>query len=162
MHHLDFNRPQTIFNLTIGLVLLVALLTGCGGEIPSTRTPSATSAPARATDPTSDTPSAAEPTSFAGSADAGQQVFTGAGACSSCHTVNGSGGLIGPDLVGAAASAASIHPDLPVEEALKIEIIDPNLHITEGYRGDLMPQNYEDTLTEQQLQDLVAYMMSLN
>ncbi len=168
MYPRKFASTSVIFSIVVlaGLILF----TGCGpqtgpdGQTRPTFTPaSASGATAQPDAPGAPETSAAttETSSTAGSVIQGQIIFTGAGACGTCHTVNGSGGLIGPDLVGAAASAQAIHPDLSVEEALEIEIIDPDRHITEGYRGGLMPQNYEDILTPQQIHDLIAYMISL-
>jgi len=61
----------------------------------------------------------------------GEKVFWGRGGCSGCHMVNGSGGLLGPDLsrVGAARSVSSLidsirDPDKDLSDGMS----DPNNH----------------------------------
>src|SRR5678815_2209890 len=48
---------------------------------------------------------------------AGEAVFFGKGNCSTCHEVNGRGGIVGPDLSAAGARTA---------EALRAKIVNPN------------------------------------
>src|SRR5262245_16522776 len=60
---------------------------------------------------------------------AGEAVFFGKGTCSSCHEINGRGGIVGPDL-----SAAGTR----TPEALRAKIIDPNA--AAGGRGGGAPQ----------------------
>ena len=49
-----------------------------------------------------------------GDAGRGKQIFFGKGECSSCHTVSGKGGFLGPDLsvYGATASAGAIRDEI--------------------------------------------------
>lgn len=58
---------------------------------------------------------------LAGSAAAGQQLFTGKGDCASCHMVAGEGGRLGPELseIGNARSP----------EELKMDLLDPNASV---------------------------------
>lgn len=130
--------------LAILCTLVLMMLTGCG-EAELLPTPV----------PINDAPALSE------QARSGQTLFNTVGACNSCHTVNGVGGLIGPDLVGVADRMRIAHPDLSAEEGLELEIVDPIEHVTENYRGDLMPFNYADTLTDEQIKEIVAYLISL-
>jgi mono/diheme cytochrome c family protein len=81
----------------------------------------------------------------------GAQVFANNG-CGGCHTLAaaGSSGVTGPDL----------DEVLPGQSAEKIEedIVDPNKVIAPGYPANVMPQNFGETLTEQELKDLVEYL----
>lgn len=52
-----------------------------------------------------------------GSAASGEALFFGRAGCAACHEVNGRGGIVGPDLSGAARLSA---------EALRLAIVDPN------------------------------------
>jgi mono/diheme cytochrome c family protein len=83
----------------------------------------------------------------------GAQVFANSG-CGTCHTLAaaGSGGVTGPDLdevLTPGLSAAKIHED----------IVNPNAEIAKGYPANVMPQNFEDTISAKELEDLVQYLI---
>jgi mono/diheme cytochrome c family protein len=148
---LDYLRWK-LLRWILSIIAMSVLVAGCG-------TAASVSTTVASTPVASVTRSASSPEDEA--QQRGEQLFSGFGGCSACHTVDGSGGLPGPDLAGVADRAVKIHPDVSVEEALEVEIVDPNAYIPEGYWAGLMPSNYADTLTPQQLQDLIAYMKSL-
>lgn len=95
-------------------------------------------------------PGAAPPTVPGGP---GAQVFANNG-CGGCHTLAAakSGGTVGPNLDEslAAMNAAMIHQS----------IVDPNAKVEKGYPPNVMPGNYETTLSSKELEDLVAYLVS--
>jgi mono/diheme cytochrome c family protein len=99
---------------------------------------------------TTGTTTAEEP---AGDAAAGRAVFEGQG-CGSCHTFAPAGatGTVGPNLdeVLAGKDAAFINES----------IVDPNAEVASGFSAGVMPQNYGDQLSQQQLNDLVAFLQS--
>jgi mono/diheme cytochrome c family protein len=82
----------------------------------------------------------------------GAQVFASKG-CGGCHKLAAAqtGGTLGPDLdeVLSGQSAAM------VEES----IVDPNKVIAGGYPPDVMPANFGQTLTPEELEDLVQYLV---
>jgi predicted ribosomally synthesized peptide with SipW-like signal peptide len=92
----------------------------------------------------------APPDEAAASLD-GAQVFESAG-CSGCHTLAdaGSTATTGPDLDGALQGK----PASFIEES----IVDPNKEIAKGYPPDVMPQNFGDTLSPEELEALVKYL----
>jgi alcohol dehydrogenase (cytochrome c) len=57
---------------------------------------------------------------------AGERLFYGKATCGSCHAVNGRGGIVGPDLSGAAGTPAQM---------LRTKIQDPNTQSSAGSRG---------------------------
>jgi cytochrome c oxidase subunit 2 len=77
---------------------------------------------------------------------------TGATACGSCHTLADAKttGTVGPDLgkVLKGKDAAFI----------KQSILDPNKVIAPGYQPNIMPPNFGDTLSPQQIDALVTYL----
>jgi mono/diheme cytochrome c family protein len=81
----------------------------------------------------------------------GAQVFANNG-CGGCHTLKaaGSGGVTGPNLdeVLPGQSTAMIHES----------IVNPNAVIAKGYPPNVMPQTFEQTLSEKELEDLVEYL----
>jgi mono/diheme cytochrome c family protein len=82
----------------------------------------------------------------------GAQVFANNG-CGGCHTLAAakSGGVTGPNL----------DEVLPGQSAAMIDesIIDPNKVIAKGYPANVMPANFEQTLSPKELEDLVQYLV---
>jgi len=81
----------------------------------------------------------------------GAAVFAAAG-CGGCHVLAdaGANGDTGPDL-------DEVLPDRDRDHILQ-SIVEPNAEITPGYSPGIMPPNYDDTLTEQELQALTDYL----
>jgi mono/diheme cytochrome c family protein len=82
----------------------------------------------------------------------GAQVFANNG-CGGCHVLAEaqSGGVTGPDL----------DEVLPGQTAAMVDesIVDPNAHITKGYPANVMPANFDQTLSSKELEDLVQYLL---
>jgi mono/diheme cytochrome c family protein len=82
---------------------------------------------------------------------AGAQVFANNG-CGGCHTLAAanSGGTTGPDL----------DEVLPGQEEAEIEesIVDPEAKIAEGYPAGVMPQNFKESISPEELKELVKYL----
>jgi cytochrome c oxidase subunit 2 len=83
----------------------------------------------------------------------GEAIFASAG-CGGCHAFEPAGTdmQVGPDLNKVDTGGR------PLEEFLRESIVDPNAHVTPGYQPDVMPNTYDRTLTEQQLDALVQYL----
>jgi cytochrome c2 len=82
-------------------------------------------------------------------------------ACSTCHHVDSEERLIGPGLEGISTRAANRVEGQQAIEYLRVSITHPSDYIVTDYPDQLMPQTYSDVFTEEQIDDLVAYMMSL-
>ncbi len=93
-------------------------------------------------------PGAAPPTVPGGP---GAQVFANNG-CGGCHTLAAAnaGGVTGPNL----------DESLTGQSAAMIEksIVDPNAEIAKGYPPNVMPGNYEQLISPDELKELVAYL----
>jgi sulfur oxidation c-type cytochrome SoxX len=101
------------------------------------------------------TPSAAE---AADPVSRGKQVFT-SNACIGCHTIEGvSAGTVGPNLTHIGTEAASMVAGQSAEDYIRQSIVNPGAFIVPNYQ-DLMPKNFSDLLTQQQIDDLVAYLL---
>lgn len=89
----------------------------------------------------------------------GQRLF--AIWCSGCHTtiIDGATAL-GPSLAGIATTAAANPDGLSAAEWLMRETVNPNLVVTPGYAPGLMPADYGQRLSPEQLDALVAYMLT--
>jgi mono/diheme cytochrome c family protein len=72
--------------------------------------------------------------------------------CGGCHTLSQAGttGTTGPNLDQALQGQSTAQ--------ISQSISDPNAQITPGYPPNVMPSNFDQTLTPQQLQQLVAYL----
>jgi mono/diheme cytochrome c family protein len=82
----------------------------------------------------------------------GAQVFANNG-CGGCHVLAAAkaGGVTGPNL----------DEELPGQDEamVKESIIDPNKMIAQGYPPNVMPANFEQTLSPKELEDLVKYLL---
>jgi cytochrome c551/c552/uncharacterized membrane protein len=120
------------------------------GEEEGSGTPTTTQSTTGSTTATSTTGSGA--TASVGDAQVGAQLFTSQG-CSGCHTLAaaGSTGTTGPDLDGALKGKSA--------DFIRTSIIDPNAEIADGYPPNVMPQNFGDVMTPDQINGLVQYLI---
>jgi cytochrome c2 len=82
--------------------------------------------------------------------------------CSICHNIApGSGVLVGPSLSGIGARAATRVPGETAEQYIRTSIVNPSAYVVTGFTDGLMPQTFGTALTPQQIDDLVAYLMTL-
>jgi cytochrome c oxidase subunit 2 len=91
-------------------------------------------------------------------ATAGKAVFTNNG-CGACHTFAPAGttAKIGPDLDKLASYAQQAHQ--PLEAFVRTSIVSPNDYIQPGYPKGVMPQTFGTSLSKQQLDALVRYLV---
>lgn len=86
----------------------------------------------------------------------GREAFVGDGSCGACHTLADAGttGETGPDLDRALQGES--------EDAIRTGIVDPDAEIAPGFSAGIMPPNFEETLSAQQLDGLVAYLATVS
>jgi cytochrome c len=90
------------------------------------------------------------------------QEMTGAPTCSTCHSVEpGQPDIDGPNLSGVALRAGQRVPNQSAEAYLRESIVAPYAYVLPGYQSGIMIRNYEEYLSPQQIDDLVAYLMTL-
>lgn len=84
-------------------------------------------------------------------------------ACATCHTiVEGAPDGIGPNQYNLYQRAGERVEGQSAEDYVYTSIIDPNAHIVEGFeQRALMPLIYETILTQQEIFDLVVYVLSI-
>jgi cytochrome c oxidase subunit 2 len=87
-----------------------------------------------------------------GGAENGKQIFMAQG-CGGCHALSAAGtnGTTGPDLDQALGGQD--------EASIRESIVDPDAQIAEGFEAGLMPKDYGDKLSNQELNDLVAFLV---
>jgi mono/diheme cytochrome c family protein len=83
---------------------------------------------------------------------AGEQIFSDA-TCNTCHTLEAAGSTaeVGPNLDEA----------LPGQDAafIRESIVNPDAEVAEGFSQDLMPENYGEQLSDEELGNLVAFLV---
>lgn len=81
----------------------------------------------------------------------GEQLFTANG-CGGCHTLEAAGtdAQIGPDLTKLTKANAAY---------VKQSIVDPNASVVKGFSEGIMPQNFGEDLSPEQLDALVKYLL---
>lgn len=123
---------------------------------PTATTAAVSSAPTKA-------PSAGSSTGghTGGNPKAGQQVFTGLGGCSSCHDITSGQTIVGPSLKGVAVRAGEREPGVAAEDYIYESITTPNKYVVKGFAQGIMPQTFKSTLSAKQINDVIAYLMTL-
>lgn len=134
------------------LLLAVVWLAGCGQPEP---TPLPTAAPGDA----------------ARGATLFQQTLIGvknAPGCINCHSLTPGAVLVGPALAGVGTRAATIikRPGYTgqakhVADYLRESIVSPNAYVEEGFPPNVMRTTYGRDLSPQEIEDLVAYLLTL-
>lgn len=117
------------------LAMLLALA-GCGGE--------------------------ASPGGGGGGAEAGERIFreVSAPTCTSCHSLEPGIRRAGPSLAKIGAEAGTRVAGMSAEDYLRESIVQPGAFVVEGF-GDIMVDIYGAQLSQQQLDDLTAYLLTL-
>lgn len=88
--------------------------------------------------------------------------------CVACHSLEKGKTLVGPAMAGMAAEAANVikqadykGPAKTADAYLRESIAEPNVYVTKGFVQGVMPANYGKDLSPQELNDLVAFLMTL-
>jgi len=82
--------------------------------------------------------------------------------CRICHSLVAGQTLVGPSFFGIADRAVGRLPGMSAEEYLRQSILEPDAYIVEGYPSGQMLPNLGEILSEEQIDDLVAFLMNLN
>ena len=101
-----------------------------------------------------------------GDANQGKTLFTQATireapGCGTCHSVEPGKVLVGPSLAGVAARAGERVSGKSAIDYLRECITTPNAYVVEGFTPGVMYQNFEQVLTTDEINNLVAYLLTL-
>ena len=125
-----------LFVLLLALTVVLAACGGGGGE-------------------TSDSAAKAGEELFA------QSVIGSQAGCATCHSLDEGVVVVGPSMAGIGSRAGSTVAGQSAEDYLKESILDPDAYLVEGFPAGTMPQVWQDELTSEQVDQLVAYMLTL-
>jgi mono/diheme cytochrome c family protein len=88
----------------------------------------------------------------------GQAVFNLR--CSQCHALTLDTIVIGPSIAGIATRGESRVPGYDAEAYIEMSILTPDAYLVEGF-PNTMPTNFGKQLTSEELNAVVAYLMTL-
>ena len=80
--------------------------------------------------------------------------------CGACHTLNPDTIVVGPSLAGVATRAEARAPDLGARQYLELSILKSDATVVQGF-SDVMPKDFGKKLTGEELDALVAFLLTL-
>lgn len=91
----------------------------------------------------------------------GKKAYNTFGKCNTCHDVSTGAKIVGPSLQHIASLAESRQPGFNAEAYLRVSLLNPNAYVVEGYAPGIMPITYQQTLVTAEIEDVIAYMLTL-
>ena len=93
-----------------------------------------------------------------GDAAAGEELFAQAvigtqAGCVTCHSLTPDETLVGPSMAGIGNRGDAAY--------IRESILDPDAQLVDGFPAGTMPQVWEDELSNEQVDQLVAYLLTL-
>lgn len=82
-------------------------------------------------------------------------------ACRICHSLQPGVVLVGPSFAGIADRAANRVPGMTAEQYLYQSITEPDAYVVEGFPAGQMVPNLAEILTQEQIDDLIAFLLTL-
>ena len=128
--------------------------------------PTMTPEPPTATPTDEPTPTEEPVQAPTGDADNGKILFneisplTGL-SCAICHNVAVPEQIIGPSMLNIKDVAGTRVDGLSAIEYVHESIVNPNEYVVEGFVAGVMPQNWSDAFDESQIDDIIAYLWTL-
>ncbi|MEJ2305787.1 MAG: c-type cytochrome [Anaerolineales bacterium] len=90
-----------------------------------------------------------------------QATIDGAPGCATCHSTEPDVVVVGPSLAGVASRAGERVERETAGQYLRNSILNPNAYVVEGFSPGTMYQEFASVLNDQQVDDLVAYLLTL-
>jgi mono/diheme cytochrome c family protein len=91
---------------------------------------------------------------------AGQKLFTGKAGCIGCHTIGSTGGVTGPNLTNIASVAAARKPGMDAKAYIEESIHTPSAYVVPGYPDGVMPQNFAQILSADEINQIVDFLLT--
>ncbi len=81
--------------------------------------------------------------------------------CSRCHGTSGETVIVGPSLAGIATRGSERIEGMDAQAYIRNSILDPSAYTVAGFPEGVMPGTLKDELTAEQLDAVVAYLLTL-
>jgi len=100
-----------------------------------------------------------------GDPERGRSLFMSTGfgvntGCRTCHSLEPGVRLVGPSLAGIGERAGTRVAGLDADEYLRRSILDPDAYVVDGFPAGQMFPNYDERLDDQQVEDLIAFLLT--
>lgn len=82
-------------------------------------------------------------------------------ACATCHRADSEERLIGPGLLNVSVRAESRVESLDTGQYIYQSIVNPGAYVVDGFPDQLMPQNWADIYSDEEIYDIIAYLFTL-
>ena len=89
----------------------------------------------------------------------GQSVFKNY--CSNCHSTSSETVIVGPSLVGIATRGGDRIEGMDAQAYIRDSILNPNAYTVDSFPEGIMPLNMKDALSSEDLDAVVAYLLTL-
>lgn len=163
-------RVIRLRRMSVILLVLPAIATGCASSTPDAIAPSTVPAETEPGEPSTSSAVSAEQLAIAaavGDIEAGEELFnqpvdgvSHSWSCSSCHSLDGSDSQDGPTLAGISAVAADRVVGLSDVDYLRQSIVDPYAFRADGEWRGVMPYQYSELLSDDQVNNLIAFLLT--
>jgi len=90
-----------------------------------------------------------------------QTVIGSQAGCATCHSLEAGVVIVGPSMAGIGSRAGSTVSGQSAEAYIKESILTPDAHLVENFPAGTMPQVWGDELSSEQVDQLVAYLLTL-
>ncbi len=93
----------------------------------------------------------------------GQAIVLGKGTCSACHKIEGTAaaGVLGPELSKIGSIAETRVAGQSAADYIKESIVNPSAFLSPGFADNLMTKTFGQTLTADEINDMVTYLSTL-
>ena len=89
------------------------------------------------------------------------QSQTVSNGCTACHSLEKDVRLVGPSWYSVGATAAKRVAGEGAGLYLYTSIVEPNAYVNEGYISGLMPLTYKEVFSNEQMADVIAYLLTM-
>lgn len=81
--------------------------------------------------------------------------------CSRCHATTGETVIVGPSLAGIATRAGNRIDGMDAEAYIRDSILNPRAYTVDGFPEGVMPSDLGDQISPEEMEALVAYLLTL-